>query len=206
MQIISAAVNRLMRYIFLILSVFILAACSRNPVVQLQTDQGVIEIEVFEDKAPKSAADFLYYVDYGLYDGQGFYRVVRPDNDNRDMNMNVVQGGRLDLSRLMPEVDHEPTSQTGLTHHDGAVSLARDAPDTASAAYFFVSIGDNKFLDHGGARNPDGEGYAVFGQVTKGMDIIRTIQTGQTDPRGNPEMPPHQMLAQPVIILSAKRK
>ncbi|WP_017931198.1 peptidylprolyl isomerase [Robiginitomaculum antarcticum] len=206
MQIASANINGSMRSFLLTLSALFFAACSGNPVVQLQTDQGVIEIEVYEDKAPKSAADFLYYVDEGLYDGQGFYRVVRPDNDNLDMGMNIVQGGRLDLARLMPEVDHEPTSQTGLTHHDGAVSLARDAPDTASAAYFFVSIGENKFLDHGGTRNPDGQGYAVFGQVTKGMDIVRAIQARPTDVNGHPEMPPHQMLAQPVTIISAKRK
>lgn len=181
----------------------LLAACG-NPNVVLKTDLGDIEIEVFEDKAPLSAADFLYHVDEGLYDRQGFYRAVRPDNDDRNMNMNVVQGGLLSVVPVTPSIDHEPTNMTGLTHNDGAVSIARDAVNTGSAAYFFISIGDNKFLDHGGARHPDGQGFAVFGKVTKGMDVVKKIQAMEGKTLDG--LPGKQYLDAPVIIQSASRK
>lgn len=195
-----------MRTLFLSLFALILAACSSNPVVEINTDKGTIVIEVYEDKAPKSAADFLIYVDEGRYDGQGFYRAVTAASDQKNMGMEIVQGGRYDLVRRTEFVPHESTAQTGLTHHDGAVSIARDAPGTGNAAYFFISVGDNKMLDAGGNRTPDGEGFAVFGQVTKGMDVVRAIQAGQTRPQGNGVLPPNQLLTEPVTILSAKRK
>lgn len=195
-----------MRYIFLIFSALILTACSSNPVVELETSKGVIVIEIFEDKAPKTAADFLIYVDDGLYDGQGFYRAVTAQTDQKKMGMQLVQGGRFDLTPYTEFVTHEPTSQTGLTHHDGAVSIARDAPGTGNAAYFFISVGDNKMLDAGGNRLPDGQGFAVFGQVTKGMDVVRAIQVSETRAQGNGVLPPNQLLKEPVTIISAKRK
>jgi len=197
-----------MRYLFLICSALILAACSGsgNPVVELETTKGTIIIEVYQDKAPKTAADFLIYVDEGLYQGQGFYRSVTPETDQKNMGMQIVQGGRYDLTPYTEFVVHEPTSQTGLTHKDGAVSIARDAPGTGSAAYFFISVGDNQMLDAGGNRTPDGEGFAVFGQVTQGMDIVRAIQSGKTREQNNGMLPPNQLLDEPVTILSAKRK
>ena len=195
-----------MRYLFLIFSAVLLAACSGNPVVELQTDKGAIVIEVYQDKAPKTAADFLIYVDEGLYDGQGFYRSVTPETDQKNMGMQVVQGGRYDLTPYTEFVTHEPTSQTGLMHKDGAVSIARDAPGTGNAAYFFISIGDNNMLDAGGTRTPDGQGFAVFGQVTKGMDVVRAIQASETRTQGNGVLPPNQLLKEPVTITSAKRK
>lgn len=195
-----------MRYLFLIFSAVFLAACSGNPVVELQTDKGTIVIEVYKDKAPKTAADFLIYVDEGLYDGQGFYRSVTPETDQKKMGMQVVQGGRYDLTPYTEFVTHEPTSQTGLMHKDGAVSIARDAPGTGNAAYFFISIGDNNMLDAGGNRTPDGQGFAVFGQVTKGMDVVRAIQASETRTQGNGVLPPNQLLKEPVTIISAKRK
>ncbi len=183
----------------------LLAACG-NPNVVFKTDLGDISIEVYEDKAPLSAADFLYHVDEGLYDGEGFYRVVRPDNDPRDMGMSLIQGGLLSTVPVTPSIKHEPTDITGLTHNDGALSIARDAVGTGSAAYFFISIGDNSFLDHGGARNPDGQGYAVFGKVTKGMDVVKKIQAlDSAGPSKNPATQ-GQFLPKPVIIQSAKRK
>ncbi len=182
----------------------LLTACG-NPTVILETELGDIKIEVLENKAPMSSADFLYHVDQGLYDGEGFYRVVRPDNDPRDMGMSLIQGGLLSTTPVTPAIDHEPTNISGLTHNDGAVSIAREAVGTGSAAYFFITVGDNSFLDHGGVRNPDGQGYAVFGKVTSGMDVVRKIQSMES---GGPSTDPRtkgQFLPEAVIIKNAKR-
>ncbi len=184
-----------------------LAACAdTSPAVILETDLGVIEIEVLLDKAPKTGANFLYYVDEGLYDGEGFYRAVRPDNDPLKMDMSLIQGGRLDLESVTMLLPHEPTSETGLSNTANMVSVARDAPGTGSAAFFFINAGDNTFLDHGGTRNPDGQGYAVFGQVTNGMDVVRAIQARETD--GATAIPglAGQYLTQPVTITKAYRQ
>lgn len=185
-----------------------LAACgdARLTQVVLETELGNIEVEVYNEKAPISSADFLYYVDNGLYDGEGFYRAVRPEIDPRGLGMEIIQGGLLGLESVTASIDHETTQMTGLSHTDGAVSIARDEPGTGSAAYFFISIGDNTSLDFGGARNPDGQGYAVFGQVTKGMDVVRAIQLRETEgPSGN-EVTQGQFLTEPVTITKAKRR
>jgi peptidyl-prolyl cis-trans isomerase A (cyclophilin A) len=139
----------------------ILSACSKapeRPVVMMETTAGNIEIEVYTDKAPISANDFLLYVDKKYYNGEGFYRVVRADNDPRNMGMSLIQGGRLDSEPLTDPIAHELTKDTGLSNTEGVVSIARLEPGTGSAAYFFINIGDNSFLDYGGERNPDGQG------------------------------------------------
>ncbi len=184
-----------------------LVACGSGKTerVLLQTEMGDILIEVYKDKAPVSAADFLYYVDEGLYDGQGFYRAVRPETDPRQMGMQLIQGGRLDLEMITAPIDHESTKMTGLSHVDGAVSIAREEPGTGSAAFFFISIGENKFLDYGGSRNPDGQGYAVFGRVVKGMDVVRAIQMQETGRPTNDPATQGQFLTKPVIITKARR-
>jgi len=164
---------------------------------------GQIEIEVHADRAPISSGDFLYYVDEGLYDGQGFYRAVRPDNDPLEMGMSILQGGRLDLLPLTADIEHE--TQTGLSNVAGSVSLARDQPGTGSAAYFFINTADNPFLDFGGKRNPDGQGYASFGTVVKGMEVVRAIQSGETEPSAENAIRA-QFLVKPVIIRKAYRK
>lgn len=202
----------MLKSIALSLAVFlavILTACSGTPSsshVILETDLGNIEIELYADKAPLSSADFLYYVDESLYNGHGFYRAVRPETDPREMGMQVIQGGRLELAPVTATIAHEPTSQTGLSHTDGAVSLARDEVGTASAAFFFISIGENKFLDYGGARNPDGQGYAVFGQVVSGMEVVRAIQARETKGLAAAPDLADQYLTAPVIINQARRK
>ena len=185
-----------------------LTACGDARITQvvLDTDLGAIEVEVYNEKAPISSTDFLYYVDNGLYDGEGFYRAVRPDNDPRGLGMEIIQGGLLGLESVTASIDHETTQMTGLTHLDGAVSIARDAPGTGSAAYFFISIGDNTSLDFGGSRNPDGQGYAVFGQVIKGMDVVRAIQLRETEAVSSSEVTEGQFLTTPVKIKTAKRR
>ncbi len=198
----------MMRVFWTAICVLVLSACggSKSTNVVLETDLGVIEINVNVQHAPLSSKDFLYYVDNGLYDGEGFYRAVRPETDPRGDNMQLVQGGLLGLETVTATIDHETTQMTGLSHTDGAVSIARDEPGTGSAAFFFISIGDNTSLDYGGSRNPDGQGYAVFGQVVKGMDVVRAIQQRDTEgPNDSPAMQ-GQFLTQPVKIIAARRK
>ncbi len=198
----------MIRTYFIMICVLVCAACSgeKHTYVVLTTDLGAIVIDVYEERAPLSSADFLYYVDNNLYDGEGFYRAVRPETDPRGDGMQLLQGGLLGMETVTATIDHETTQMTGLSHIDGAISIARDAPGTGSAAFFFISIGDNKSLNFGGSRNPDGQGYAVFGQVVKGMDVVRAIQQRNTaGPSDDPAMQ-GQFLTDPAIIITAKRK
>ncbi len=183
-------------------------ACSekpKRPVVMMETSQGNIQIEVYTDKAPISAADFLLYVDSQFYNGEGFYRVVHADNDPRGMGMSLIQGGRLDSEPLTPPIAHELTTETGLSNKEGVVSIARLEPGSGSAAYFFINIGDNSFLDYGGERNPDGQGYATFGKVIEGMDVVRKIQTMEAKGQSGDNVTTGQILTNPVTIIKAYR-
>lgn len=196
----------MMRALCLAFAATLLTACGGPEVVVLETQMGDIAIEVYEDKAPVSSADFLYHIDNGLYDGEGFYRVVRPDTDPRGMNMQLIQGGLLSLVPVTQAIDHETTAMTGLSHTDGMVSIARDAPGTGSAAYFFITIGDNSFLDFGGERNPDGQGYAVFGKVVSGMDVVKSIQALDSTGLASEDATKGQYLKDPIKITKARRK
>lgn len=208
----------------LILLALLLAACSQGSVVEevepdirpnvvLETALGDIEIEVYVDTAPISGGDFLMFVDEGLYDGEGFYRVVRPDNDPLDMGMSLIQGGILEVGTsdedygdfAKPPIAHERTTDTGLSNVRGTVSIARLEPGTGSAGFFFINIGDNEFLDYGGARNPDGEGYASFGKVVRGMDVVEAIQAQDASGESPSPVTDNQYLAEPVIITRAYR-
>jgi peptidyl-prolyl cis-trans isomerase A (cyclophilin A) len=159
----------------------------RNPRVTITTPMGNIEAEIYETSAPLSAGAFLRNVDNGIYnDGRAeFYRVVHMANQpNNTVKIEVVQGGldRETGDTSVPYVPHETTAVTGLTHLDGSLSMARDKPGTANTE-FSICIGPQPELDFGGRRNPDGQGFAVFGRVIDGMDIARRIQklpeTGQ---------------------------
>lgn len=190
-----------------------LAACSfepqnshTEPVVIFETTAGPIEITVYPDDAPISSADFLRYVDDGLYNAQGFYRTVRADNDPREMGMSLIQGGRLDQERVGDPIAHELTTQTGISNRDGAVAIARNKVGTGSAAYFFINIDNNDFLDTNGTRNPDGQGYATFARVTNGMDVVRRIQSNETNAASEEAVTQGQILTKPVIITRAYRK
>jgi len=175
------------------------SAASAPPVrVRLTTDLGDIDLEIDAAHAPVTAANFLRYVDAGRYDGGRFHRTVRPDTETRrDVPIEVVQAGvapgREELD--FPPIALERTSATGLTHVDGAISMARGGPDSATSD-FFICLGDQPALDYGGRRNPDGQGFAAFGRVVAGLDVVRRIQ--QSPARG-------QRLAPPVAIRSARR-
>jgi peptidyl-prolyl cis-trans isomerase A (cyclophilin A) len=155
-------------------------APSPNPHIVIETDLGTIEAELFIKEAPITAANFLHHIDIGTYETYEtlFYRVVRPDNQpNSSSKIEVIQGGLYDddLIDPIPPIEHETTQTTGIKHTDGALSMARWHPGTASTE-FFICVGDQPLLDYGGSRNSDGQGFAAFGKVTKGMDVVRRIQ------------------------------
>lgn len=146
--------------------------------VVVETARGDIEIEIDSAHAPLTAANFLTYVDRALYVGGRFHRTVRPDNQrDKPVKIAVIQGAANPdrAAAFLPPIALERTSVTGLRHVDGAVSMARGGPDTATHE-FFICVGDQPELDFGGKRNPDGQGFAVFGRVIRGMDVVRAIQ------------------------------
>lgn len=170
------------------------------PRVVMQTELGDIEVELEIERAPSTAANFLRYVDAGHYDGGQFHRTVklRPDNQpNNQIKIEVIQGGvnRAQVGATFGAITLERTNATGLKHKDGALSMARDAPDTATSD-FFICIGDQPELDFGGKRNPDGQGFAAFGRVTRGMDVVKKIQQAPAD---------KQQLTPPIKIIKLKR-
>lgn len=146
--------------------------------VLIRTDAGDIEVELDAAKAPNTVANFLKYVDGKFYDGGRFHRTVTPDNqpDNK-VKIEVIQAGinPAKMKDELPPIKLERTRDTGLKHKDGTISMARDGPDTATSD-FFICIGDQPELDFGGKRNPDGQGFAAFGRVVKGMDVVKKIQ------------------------------
>ena len=176
-----------------------------NPIVVFETEKGAIEIEVDAAHAPLTAANFLKYVDGRFYDGGTINRAVRPDNTTRhDVEIQVVQ---FQISRerrreQFAPVPLERTTATGLTHRDGTVSMARAAPDTATASFSIV-IGDQPEMNFGGRRNPDGQGFAVFGRVIRGMDVVKAIQASPTGQRGAYGT---ETLDPPIAIVKAYRR
>jgi peptidyl-prolyl cis-trans isomerase A (cyclophilin A) len=175
-----------------LLCIAMFASCTSGvlPVVELKTNMGNILMEIDTLRAPVSGKNFLSLVKDGALDAAVFYRVVRPDNQPvNKVKIEVIQGGLFadSLMAKYPAIAHEPTSVTGIRHFDGVVSMARSEPGSASTE-FFICIGDQPALDFGGNRNPDGQGFAAFGKVIKGMEVVRRIQqmrdTGQylTDP------------------------
>ena len=161
----------------------LLLACaaqkSKNPHVEIQTKFGNIELELYADQAPKSVAAFLSNIDAGYYRKASFYRVLNEDNQASDApKAAFVQGGlwksNYKLANSLPGIPHETTQQTKLSHTDGVVSFARREPGTA-ASEFFICVGDQRGLDYGGENNPDGQGYAAFGKVVTGMDVVKKI-------------------------------
>ena len=165
--------------------------------VRLDTSLGAIVVEVDGARAPVTAANFLRYVARGDYDGGRFHRTVRATNQpGKTVLIDVVQAGPdpASLHPELPAITLERTSVTGLRHLDGALSMARDGPDTATSD-FFICVGDQPELDFGGRRNPDGQGFAAFGRVVSGMDVVRRIHAAAAD---------GQSLTPPVAIRRAR--
>src|SRR4051812_30208107 len=145
--------------------------------VVIETERGSIEASLDSAHAPISVANFLRYVDGGYYAGGAFHRAVTPTNQPNDsVRIGVIQAGA-DTTRRgqgFPPIALERTSTTGVRHRDGTLSMARGGPNTATSD-FFICVGDQPALDFGGHRNLDGQGFAAFGRVTNGMDVVRRI-------------------------------
>jgi peptidyl-prolyl cis-trans isomerase A (cyclophilin A) len=151
----------------------------KNPHILIRTRTGDIEVELYPGQAPKSVAAFLSYVDSGLYKNSSFYRVLNEENQpSGSLPSELIQGGiwrsHHKVAVSMPGIPHEPTNRTHILHKDGVISLARTTPGTASTE-FFICVGDQPGFDYGGENNPDGQGYAAFGKVVKGMDVVKDI-------------------------------
>lgn len=147
--------------------------------VRVETALGAFTVEVDPRIAPRTVANFLAYVDAGHLDGGAVYRLVNLANQTPQTRhkIEVVQWGyHAGDARREPfaPIPHETTRETGLRHRDGTLSMARAAPGTASGE-FFICIGEQPALDFGGGRNPDGQGFAAFGQVVDGMDVVRAL-------------------------------
>ncbi len=173
----------------------LITACSspkyKNPHVVIETNFGDIEVELYPDQAPKTVAAFLSYIDSGYYEKAAFYRVLRDDEQPSDApKAELIQGGiwktNYKLAATIPGIPHEPTNQTKILHTDGTISLARAAPGTGNTE-FFICVGDQPGFNYGGANNPDGQGYAAFGKVVKGMNVVRSIYNApETDGEFDP--------------------
>ncbi len=180
----------------LLLSSLAFAADPKNVRVLLRTGLGEIELELDPVHAPATTANFLAYVNVGLYNGGEFHRTVtlrnQPDNN---IKIEVVQAGIPPSRRnsSLPPIRLERTNLTGIKHKDSTISMARAEPDSATSD-FFICIGDQPDLDYGGRRNPDGQGFAAFGKVIRGMDVVRRIQTSPAE---------GQKLTPPIKIISA---
>jgi peptidyl-prolyl cis-trans isomerase A (cyclophilin A) len=172
------------------------AAQQSNPHVLLHTQRGDIEVELESVQAPSTTANFLRYVTSGSYDGGAFQRTVTMQNQpDKPIKIEVIQAAinTAHAKDSLPPIALERTGITGLHHKDGTISMARDAPDSATSD-FFICLGDQPELDFGGKRNPDGQGFAAFGHVIRGMDVALKIQASPAE---------GQKLTPPVKILSA---
>jgi peptidyl-prolyl cis-trans isomerase A (cyclophilin A) len=168
--------------------------------VAIVTALGPITVDLARDKAPRTVANFLRYVDAKRFDNTGFYRAMKLGE-----SAGLVQGGvknRTDL--IFPPVAHEPTSQTGLTHDDGAISLASAGPGTGRGDFFIV-VGSVPTLDANPAAKSDKAGYAAFGHVVQGMDVVRQILAAPVSPTAGGAAMRGQILKAPVKIVSVRR-
>jgi peptidyl-prolyl cis-trans isomerase A (cyclophilin A) len=151
---------------------------AQNVKVEIETEIGLILAELYSEKAPITCANFIKYIENNKFEGANFYRVVRMDNQpNNEIKIEVIQGGLgFDVEKSpYPPIKHETTNETGILHQNGTLSMARSKPGTASSE-IFICVGDQPELDFGGKRNPDGQGFAAFGKVIEGMEIVKKIQ------------------------------
>lgn len=185
------------RIILILAFAFIFTSCSEEIInCEIATSDGTITVELYPKKAPITVANFLKYVDADLYTNSSFFRVTTPENEaTRDVKIEVIQGGNVSRKDDFDPIEIETTQKTGILHENGTLSMARSEPNSATSS-FFICINAQPSLDFGGKRNPDGFGFAAFGKVTKGMDLVKKIQSGENK---------NQRLLEPVIIHSIKR-
>jgi peptidyl-prolyl cis-trans isomerase A (cyclophilin A) len=169
--------------------------------VFIPTELGNIEVELYSKKAPITVKNFLKYVDADFYDGGLFHRTVKLNNQpGKKVLIEVIQASiypdSVGRKEIFPPIPLERTNKTGLRHWNGTISMARDTPDSATSD-FFICIGDQPSLDYRGKRNPDGQGFAAFGKVVRGMDVVKKIQMSRAE---------GQTLTPPVRIMKIVRR
>jgi peptidyl-prolyl cis-trans isomerase A (cyclophilin A) len=174
-----------------------------NPRVVITTTEGVITVELYADKAPVTAANFLKYVDRKLYDGATFYRASKPKGQTAN-DYGTIQGGlQNNPKKVLPPIAHESTLKTGIKHTDGVISMGRHAPGTAQADWF-ICIGDMAYLD-ADPKDPSNPGFAAFGRMVDGKPVAEAILGQPTDPNAGVGAMKGEMLVHPVKILSIRR-
>lgn len=190
-------INENIIFILLLIGISLTSCQTENTInCEIKTTEGSIYIELNPDKAPITVANFMQYVDKGIYTNSSFFRTCNPANEaDRDVQIEVIQGGYNDEFKDLDSIKLETTKLTRIKHLDGTISMARDKPNSATNS-FFICIGAQPELDFGGKRNPDGQGFAAFGKVTKGMDIVLAIQKKKDT---------SQYLVKPVMIEFIKR-
>ncbi len=190
-----------MQKIIIFIGVFFLWSCNnyKNPRVRISTNYGNIEAELYPDKAPQTVTAFLSYIDSGFYKNSSFYRVLFVESMASDLNTGIIQGGIWQSNNkkavALAGIPHEAPKQTGLTHTSGTLSLARSLPGTANSE-FFICVGNQTGYDSSKNYNPDGLGFAAFGKVVSGMDIVRQIHKQPAN---------GQSFTKPIIILNIER-
>jgi peptidyl-prolyl cis-trans isomerase A (cyclophilin A) len=169
--------------------------------VRLETEAGPILLALDARRAPVTTANFVRYVEEGRFDGTTFYRAVPTKGAPKGEARGFIQGGiRRDYQRMLPPIAHEPTSATGLRHEAGTISLAR-AEEAGAMGNFFITASAMPSLDAGEGK----PGYAAFGRVEQGMDVVRRILAAPTVADAGRGAMRGQMLAQPVRIVTARR-
>lgn len=162
----------------------------------IKTSLGNIYMELYPEKAPITVSNFMKYVDNDLFNNASFFRTCTPENEaDRDIKIEVIQGGNIAEEKLFGPILIETTDQTNILHKHGTISMARAEPNTAQSN-FFICINDQAELDFKGKRNPDGQGFAAFGQVTKGMDVVLQIQAQENE---------GQMMPNPIVIYTIQQ-
>ena len=169
---------------FILMAGFIFTGCAndnfKSPTIEIETSFGDIYVELYPDKAPKTVAGFLNFVDSGYFKNTSFYRVMKKDDQpSNAFKAQLIQGGlwKTDFKKQesIHGIPHETTQQTGILHKRGTISLARNEPGTASTE-FFICLADQPVYDYGGKAADDGQGFAAFGEVVKGMKVVTDIQ------------------------------
>lgn len=183
-----------MKFIVMLLTLCSFSVHAENPIVEMQTSHGTVEIELFEDKAPLSTKNFLQYVDDKFYDNTIFHRVI---------STFMIQGGgfteKMEQKKTRANIKNEATN--GLKNETGTLAMARTPDPHSASSQFFINVVDNSFLDHRDTTD-SGYGYAVFGKVRSGMHVVNRIKEVRTGNRAGHQNVPMDT----VLIKSIRRK
>lgn len=175
-----------------------------NPRVKVETAEGAFVLELYPDKAPITVANYLRYVDRGFFNGAACFRASKP-KDYAGNDYGLVQCGQKDPAKKLPPIAHESTIKSGLTHgKDGVISMGRFAPGTAQADWS-IMLGDMSYLDADKKNPAANPGFAAFGQVVEGLEVIRKIIVLPTDPNQGEGAMKGEILIKPVRIIKASR-